>query len=176
MLVETELKKLEKFDAAYFRGKNYFDGDGTQNYLVFQSMYKYFKKFTKNNSTFISSWESKGLSKEKINSINTSSSNFSPTFACDNARIKLKFNGDFLRQDDLATYNHGKMVNIYIVYRLTPTPNDTSITLKNCPFGAVEEDLILMMLINTFILNMELDLIRIQVWDMAEMLLSLGLI
>ena len=24
LLVETELKKLEKFDAAYFRGKSYF--------------------------------------------------------------------------------------------------------------------------------------------------------
>ena len=36
LLVETEPKKLEKFDAAYFRGKNCFDGDGTQNYLVFQ--------------------------------------------------------------------------------------------------------------------------------------------
>ena len=34
--VETELKKLEKFDVAYFRGKNYFDNDGTQNCLVFQ--------------------------------------------------------------------------------------------------------------------------------------------
>ena len=28
-LVENELKKLEKFDAAYFRGKNYFEEDGT---------------------------------------------------------------------------------------------------------------------------------------------------
>ena len=36
ILVENELKKLEKFDAAYFRGKNYFEEDGTQNYLVFQ--------------------------------------------------------------------------------------------------------------------------------------------
>ena len=35
LLVETELKLLEKFGAAYFRGKNYFDDDGTQNYLVF---------------------------------------------------------------------------------------------------------------------------------------------
>ena len=38
--VENESKKLEKFDVTYFRGKNYFDGDGTQNYLVFQPMYK----------------------------------------------------------------------------------------------------------------------------------------
>ena len=36
LLVENELKKLEKFDAAYFRGKNYFEEDGMQNYLVFQ--------------------------------------------------------------------------------------------------------------------------------------------
>ena len=40
-LIENEQKKLEKFDAAYFRGKNYFDD--TQNYLVFQPIYKYFK-------------------------------------------------------------------------------------------------------------------------------------
>ena len=36
------LKKLEIYDAAYFRGKNYFDvNDGTQNYLVFQHVKKY---------------------------------------------------------------------------------------------------------------------------------------
>ena len=29
LLVKTEFKRLEKFDAAYFRGKNYFDDDGT---------------------------------------------------------------------------------------------------------------------------------------------------
>ena len=44
LLVENELKKLEKFGAAYFKGKNYFEEDGTQNYLVFQPMYKYFEK------------------------------------------------------------------------------------------------------------------------------------
>ena len=43
LFVENELKKLEEFDAAYFRGKNYFDGDdGRQNYLVFQPTYLYF--------------------------------------------------------------------------------------------------------------------------------------
>ena len=40
-LVENELKKLKTFDSSYFRGKNYFEGDGAQNYLVFQPMYKY---------------------------------------------------------------------------------------------------------------------------------------
>ena len=34
--IENELKNLQKFDAAYFRGKSYFDGDdGAQNSLVF---------------------------------------------------------------------------------------------------------------------------------------------
>ena len=41
LLVETELKKLNTFDAAYYRRKNYFEEDGTHNYLVFQGVYKY---------------------------------------------------------------------------------------------------------------------------------------
>ena len=65
LLVENELKKLEKFDATYFIGKSYFEGDdGTQNYLIFQPMYKYFKTSIKGSNTYISSWESKGLSNE----------------------------------------------------------------------------------------------------------------
>ena len=44
LLVENELKNLEKFDAAYFRGKNYFEEDGMQNYLVFKPVYKYFER------------------------------------------------------------------------------------------------------------------------------------
>ena len=41
LLVETELKKLNTFDAAYYRRKNYFEEVGTQNYLVFQGVCKY---------------------------------------------------------------------------------------------------------------------------------------
>ena len=33
-LVENGFKKLQKSDSSYFRGKNYFDDDGTQNCLV----------------------------------------------------------------------------------------------------------------------------------------------
>ena len=42
LLVENELKKLQKFDSSYFRGRNRFEEDGVQSYLVFQPMYKYF--------------------------------------------------------------------------------------------------------------------------------------
>ena len=38
LLVENELKTLQKFDAAYFRGKSHFGEDGAQNYFVFQPL------------------------------------------------------------------------------------------------------------------------------------------
>ena len=44
VLVENELKKLKTFDSRYFIGKSHFQEDGVQNYLVFQPMYRYFKK------------------------------------------------------------------------------------------------------------------------------------
>ena len=55
----------------------------------------------------------------------------------DNARIKVKLNGNFLKQDKV-TYNHGPIGNIYIVYRLIPDTKDCSDTLENCVFGAVK--------------------------------------
>ena len=68
LLIENELKKLEKFDSAYFRGENYFDGnDGTQNSLVFQVREKYFKNNSGSNSFKIEIWKSKGLSNQSLN-------------------------------------------------------------------------------------------------------------
>ena len=43
LLIENELKKVKTFDSSYFIGKIYFEEDGTQDYLVFQPMYRYFK-------------------------------------------------------------------------------------------------------------------------------------
>ena len=68
MLVETELKKLEKFAAAYFRGKSYFDGnDGSQNSLVSMVGEKYFKNNCGSNSSKITIWKSKGSSSQSLN-------------------------------------------------------------------------------------------------------------
>ena len=76
------------------------------------------------------------MSNEKISSAITPSYNRAPTLAYDNVRIKLKFVGSLLKQDKI-TYNHGPILNIYIVYRLSP--NITSdITLENRLFGAVK--------------------------------------
>ena len=44
LLVKNELKKLKTFDSSYFIGKSHFEEDVTQNYLVFQPIYKYFKR------------------------------------------------------------------------------------------------------------------------------------
>ena len=41
--IENEIKKLKALDLSYFIGKSYFEEDGTQNYLVFQPLKKYFK-------------------------------------------------------------------------------------------------------------------------------------
>ena len=43
LLVKNELNKLKTFDSSYFIGKSHFEEDGTQNYLVFQPINKYFK-------------------------------------------------------------------------------------------------------------------------------------
>ena len=57
LLVENELNKLKTFDSSYFIGKSHFEEDGTQNYLVFQPINKYFKVIT--NTDYVSSWKSK---------------------------------------------------------------------------------------------------------------------
>ena len=48
-----------------------------------------------------------------------------------------KFTGDCLKQQE-TTYNHSKVVNIYIVYSLgASSSNYSNPTIKNCLFGAV---------------------------------------
>ena len=70
MLLENEFKKLKTFDSNYFRGKGHFEEDGTQNYLVFQPIKKYFKVIAGvGNGSYIYYWKSKGFSDERIKSI-----------------------------------------------------------------------------------------------------------
>ena len=78
-------------------------------------MYKYFEK----TEDKVTSWKSKGLSDEKIISTATSTDKSATKTIYDNATIKVRFNGDLLRQNQV-TYNHGPVVNIYIVYETTP--------------------------------------------------------
>ena len=87
-------------------------------------MYKYFEK----TGDKASLWKSKGLSDEKIILTVTSTDKSATKTIYDNARIKVRFNGDLLRP----------VVNIYIVYETTPDTKTSNITLENCLFGAIK--------------------------------------
>ena len=54
----------------------------------------------------------------------------------DKTRIKVRFNRDLLRQNQVP-HNHGSVVNIYIVYETIPHTKTSNIALGNCLFGAV---------------------------------------
>ena len=137
LLVENELKKLKTFYLSYFKGKSHFEEDGTQNYLVFQPIYKYFKKVAGVDSgSYIYFCKYKGLSDERINSVTTCNYSITPELSQYGTKTRVKFTGSCLKQDK-ATYNI-TIVNIYIVYEISKNYNISSYpTLENCLFGAV---------------------------------------
>ena len=63
LIVKNELNKLKTFDSSYYNGKSYFEEDEKPNYLIFQPIYRYFNT---NNSSYVLSWTSRGLSNESI--------------------------------------------------------------------------------------------------------------
>ena len=75
-LLQRTLKGLRSPDLGYFKGKNHFEEDGTQNYLAFQSLNKYLTLM--GSTKYISSWKSKGLSNETIKPIATSDNIVTP--------------------------------------------------------------------------------------------------
>ena len=139
LLVENELKKLKTFDSIYFTGKNYFEEDGTQNCLVFQPMYRYFKGIAGVGSgDYIYYWKSKGLSDENITAPFAPNNFLNPSLEYLGTKPRVRLSGSSLKQN-VITYYHGKLVNIYIAYEINKTDNTTSSDpkLENCLFGAV---------------------------------------
>ena len=138
LLVESELNKLKTFDSSYFIGKSHFGNeDGTQNYLVFQPLNKYFKLIT--NTHYVSSWKSTGLSSETIKPPTTSDNSLTPVLNYYGTKTRVKVTRSCLKQSKVS-YTHEKIENIYIVYELgaasSSNDNDDD-TIKNCSFGAV---------------------------------------
>ena len=133
LLVENKLKNLKIFYLNYFGVKNHFEEDGTQNYLVFQPMQKYFEMISGVGSgNYIYFWKSKGLSDERINSNTASNHNITAKLSYYGTKAIVKFSGSCLKQDK-ATYNHETIVNIYIVYEISKNYNISSYpTLENC--------------------------------------------
>ena len=133
--IENEIKKLKALDLSYFIGKSHFEEDGTQNYLVFQPLNKYFKVIT--NTDYVSSWKSKGLSAESIKPPTTSDNSLTPALNYYGTKTRVKFTRSCLKQST-TSYNHRPIVNIYIVYELgASSSHNNDPTLKNYLFGAV---------------------------------------
>ena len=134
--LENNIKKLQTFDSSYFRGKNYFDEDGMQNYLVFLPIFRYFRLIA--NTKYISSWKSKGLSDETITPYATSDNSLTPWVDYYDTKIRLQFNKCCLKQPNKFTYDIGCIVNVYIVYELgASSSNVNDPTIKICLFCAV---------------------------------------
>ena len=91
-----------------------FDSEaGSQAYLIFQPLYRYFKTIT--NTNYILSWKSRGLSAESIKPPTTSDNSLTPALNYYGTKTRVKFTGSCLKQSKI-TYTHKKMVNIYIGY------------------------------------------------------------
>ena len=121
-------------------------------------MYRYLKRVSGVGTVSIFYfWKSNGFSDENITAPNTN-------FYCLNSQLyylriktRVEFKGSCLKQDKI-TYDHGKVVNIYIAYEVNKNFNISSYsTLKNCLCGAVSLQKMLI-LISTNILDMVLDL------------------
>ena len=113
--IENELKKLKTFDLSYFIGKNCFEDDGAQNYLVFQPIRRYFKIIA--NSKYISSWISKGLSDEIITPYVTSDNSLIDYY---DSKVRVEFNKGCLKQSNKLTYDYGRKVNILFTSLVFP--------------------------------------------------------
>ena len=71
-----------------------------------------------------------------INSITASNYSITPKLGYYGSKTRVKFNGSCSKQDKV-TYNHGTIVNIYIVYEISKNYNISSYpALENSLFGA----------------------------------------
>ena len=110
-----------------------------QLYLIFQPIYKTITIFSGLKST-ISEWESKGLSNVKFTSVYVANVSVFPKLIWMNTRIRLKFKGSCLKQEDTAPSTPNSVVNLFIVSELDRWSGDTNtdFTLKDCLFGVVK--------------------------------------
>ena len=78
------------------------------------------------------------MSDESIKAPTTPNKILNPSLDYVGHKIRVNFRGDCLKQE-IITFNHRKIVNIYIVYEIERSVNISSYpTLENCLFGAVK--------------------------------------
>ena len=124
-------------------------------------MYRYFKRVVGVGAgNYIYFWKSKGLSDENI----TSDYSLNPQLSYLGTKTRVKFDRSCFKQDKV-TFNHKKVVNIYIVYETTNIAdlngNGNRPTIQKPLFGAISLTKMLIS-ISTNTLDMELNLIKDQ--------------
>ena len=87
---------LQAFDLSYFPDKSHFEEDGEQNNLVFQPMYKYFKKI--GNIVHISAWNTKGLYDKSIKPCFLSEDCLAHSLSYIATKTRVKFIWSFLNK------------------------------------------------------------------------------
>ena len=91
------------------------------------------------DSNYVLSWTSKGLSNESMKPPTTLNNNLYPNLYYQGTETIVSFPGVRFKKDKV-TFNHGKIVNIYIVYKLIKLSNiykNNNLTTENALFGAV---------------------------------------
>ena len=118
---QEKIEKTEKIktnDFGFVSGKSYLNNDRSQNYLIFQLIFKTFTMPTGDTNTNIV-WNSKGLSGGSINPLTTDNNSLAPKLNrkkwIHNSKIAVEFEGSFLNQDK-ATFTHSNVVNMFIIY------------------------------------------------------------
>ena len=100
-------------------------------------MYRYFKRVVGvGTGNYIYFWKSKGLPDDNITAPTTSDYKLNSQLSYIGTKTRVAFRGSCLKQDKI-TFNHGKVVNTYIVYKLDKIYVKTNPTLVKCLFGAV---------------------------------------
>ena len=86
----------------------------------------------------ITKWKSKGLSNESLEVASTSDNTLTPSLNYYGDKARLRFTRSVLQQKT-TTYNNKKVVNLYVVYKITNFHGTNNYPrLANALFGAVK--------------------------------------
>ena len=101
-------------EASYFRGKDYF----LDSWLSFKPTFSSFTSGT--DSLYIEKWKSISSNDDSEVVAIKNTSNNTRKIVISNEKVGIKFgDGDYFKQEKIE-YIRNKVINIYIVYKLTP--------------------------------------------------------
>ena len=118
---------MQNYDSSLFIGQSYFFSVEAQPYLIFYTLYYTLRRL--HITIKVRPWESKGLSSEKIVTLDNNLSNLK---CYRNSNFCLVFKESCLKQDR-ANFTSRNVINIYIVYELDTCSRDlNTVFTKDC--------------------------------------------